>query len=219
MTGTIAFIVKGGPLVAVLLILSIISVSVVIERYWVMRVASGRVRFSRFYKRLEDLMKKGDIVAVEKLAKEQKGIYGRVMEALINRYKMLGGKVDLFTLKDDLNETMNEQMAIESSLLERNLIVMATIGSISTMTGLLGTVIGMIRCFAALSLVGATAATASQQLAVGIAEALVNTAGGLIVAIVAIIFYNYFTSKIDLFSFNMEAVSREFIAGVIGLAR
>ncbi|MGQ9705540.1 MAG: MotA/TolQ/ExbB proton channel family protein [bacterium] len=219
MTGTVAFIVKGGPLVAVIVVLSVISISVFIERLWVMRVAAGRMRFSLFFDKVRDLMRKGDIKGVEEIAKMQKGIYGRAIQILVDKYKLLSGKVDWIAMKDNLNESMHEELAIETSLLDRNLIVMATIGSIANLIGLLGTVEGMIRSFAALSMVGASAAVASQQLAIGIAEALVNAAGGLIVAISAVIFHAYFTSKIDLFSFNIEGVSKEFITGVMAIYR
>jgi len=219
MTGTVAFIVKGGPLVAVIVILSVISISIFIERYWVMRIAAGRIRFSVYFEKIKELVKKGDIKGIEELAKEQRGIYGRVIQILVDKYKLLSGKVEWVAVKDNLNETMHEELAIESSLLDRNLIVMATIGSIANLIGLLGTVEGMIRSFAALSMVGASASVASQQLAIGIAEALVNAAGGLIVAISAVIFHAYFTSRIDLFSFNIEGVSKEFITGVIATYR
>jgi biopolymer transport protein ExbB len=215
MTGTVAFIVKGGPLVAVIVILSVVSISVFIERYWVMRVAAGRMRFSLYFDKIKELIRKGDIDGVEDLARQQRGVYGRVIQILVDKYKLLSGKVDWSAMKDNLNESMHEELAIESSLLDRNLIVMATIGSIANLIGLLGTVEGMIRSFAALSMVGAAASIASQQLAIGIAEALVNAAGGLIVAISAVIFHAYFMSKIDLFSFNIEGVSKEFITGVV----
>ena len=85
-------------------------------------------------------------------------------------------------------------------------IALSTIASISTMVGLLGTVVGMIRSFAALGHTGAVDAT---KLAVGISEALINTAGGLIVAIIGIVMYNVFVTRVDGFNYMMDEASYE----------
>ena len=74
------------------------------------------------------------------------------------------------------------------------------------MVGLLGTVVGMIRSFAAL---GHTGAVDASKLAVGISEALVNTAGGLIVAILGIVMYNVFVTRVDGFNYMMDEASYE----------
>jgi biopolymer transport protein ExbB len=86
-------------------------------------------------------------------------------------------------------------------LLERNLSAISTIASIATLVGLLGTTLGMIRSFKALAKSGAPDAIA---LSLGISEALVNTAGGLLVAICGIIAYNYFFNRIDSFTYQID---------------
>jgi biopolymer transport protein ExbB len=91
-------------------------------------------------------------------------------------------------------------------LLVRNLIALWTSASISTMVGLLGTVLGMIRSFAAL---GHTGAVDASKLAVGISEALINTAGGLICAIAGIVAYNVFVTRVDGFNYMMDEASYE----------
>jgi biopolymer transport protein ExbB len=93
-------------------------------------------------------------------------------------------------------------------LLERNLIALSTIASISTMVGLLGTTIGMIRSFRAMAHAGAPDAV---QLAVGISEALINTAGGLFIAIAAIVAYNVFTTKVDNFNYMLDEAAHEML--------
>ena len=113
--------------------------------------------------------------------------------------------------KEGIEETrraIEEASALESPILERNLSALSTIASIATMIGLLGTTIGMIRSFRAMSRAGAPDAT---QLALGISEALVNTALGLMTAIVAIVLYNYFTTKVDSFTNAMEETSYEML--------
>ena len=101
---------------------------------------------------------------------------------------------------------IQEANGLEVPLLERNLIALSTIASIGTMVGLLGTTIGMIRSFAALGHTGAVDAT---KLAVGISEALVNTAGGLTVAILGIVMYNVFVTRVDNFNYMMDEASYE----------
>ena len=85
---------------------------------------------------------------------------------------------------EEVKRVIEEATMLEMPILEKNLISLSTIASISTMVGLLGTVLGMIRSFAALAKAGATDAAA---LSLGISEALINTAGGIAIAILAII--------------------------------
>ena len=86
-------------------------------------------------------------------------------------------------------------------MLEKNLVFLATIASVATLVGLFGTVIGMIKAFAALSTAGAPDSTA---LATGISEALINTALGIGTSAIAIIAYNVFTTKIDKMSYSID---------------
>jgi biopolymer transport protein ExbB len=86
-------------------------------------------------------------------------------------------------------------------MLSKNLVIISTCASIATLVGLIGTVLGMIKAFAALSQAGAPDATA---LATGIAEALINTALGIGGSTIAIIMYNYFTTKIDSLTYSID---------------
>lgn len=104
----------------------------------------------------------------------------------------------------EMKRSIEEASALEVPLLERNLIAISTIASISTMVGLLGTTIGMIRAFKALAQSGAPDAV---QLSLGISEALINTAGGLFAAIVAIVAYNYFVNKVDTYTYLIDEAS------------
>ena len=86
-------------------------------------------------------------------------------------------------------------------MLEKNLVIIATIASIATLMGLLGTVLGMIRAFSALAATGAPDASA---LSTGISEALINTAFGIGTSALAIILYNTFTSSIDKLTYRID---------------
>src|SRR5439155_18347890 len=109
---------------------------------------------------------------------------------------------------EEVQKAMEEANMLEVPLLERNLIALATIASIATMVGLLGTVIGMIRSFSAL---GHTGSVDAVKLAVGISEALINTAGGLFVAIFSIVLYNVFVTMIDNFNYMMDEATLEVV--------
>ena len=100
-----------------------------------------------------------------------------------------------------IQKEVEEATALELPGLEQNLVILATISSIATLMGLLGTVLGMIRAFAALANAGAPDSVA---LAAGISEALVNTAIGIGTAAIAIIAYNFFTTKIDKLTYAID---------------
>jgi biopolymer transport protein ExbB len=100
-----------------------------------------------------------------------------------------------------LQKDLEEATALELPMLSRNLVVLSTIASISVLIGLIGTVLGMIRAFAALATAGAPDALA---LATGISEALINTAFGISGSTLALISYNYFSSSIDALTFKID---------------
>ena len=101
----------------------------------------------------------------------------------------------------EVQRAIDEAINLETPLLERNLVILSTVSSVSTMFGLLGTTIGMIRAFAAFGETGTVDAT---QLAVGISEALYNTAGGLGAAIISIIAFNFFSTKVDSYVYMID---------------
>lgn len=212
-------IYKGGPLVAGLAFLSVLVVAFALERIWVINQATGKIKPDRFLEMIRRKLEKADVVGIETLCDEQRGSVGRVLKHGVERYETLRGKLDEQRLKIELDLTLKEASAMEGAVLERNMIPIATIGSISTMMGLLGTVIGMIRAFSAISARGEGAKVASTQLAQGIAEALVNTAGGLFVAIIAIICYNYFLSRLDHINFVMGESSKDLITELVLLEK
>jgi biopolymer transport protein ExbB len=96
---------------------------------------------------------------------------------------------------------MEETTALEVPMLSKNMSILSTIATIATLAALIGTVIGMIKSFAAL---GAAGAPDQTQLAVGISEALINTALGIGTSFFAILFYNYFNSNIDGMTYKMD---------------
>ncbi|MGQ9705539.1 MAG: MotA/TolQ/ExbB proton channel family protein [bacterium] len=205
-------VARGGGLVDFLFFLLMLTLTFIIERALNMNQARGKMPFVKFIFELKKLVTQRKIDEAIELSKRQGGAFGKLAMSGLERYKSLPVKDDLQRVKEELREAFSEQSAIEGALLERRLIAIATIASIATMTGLLGTVVGMIRAFAALSAKGRPD---PNQLATGISEALVNTAGGLLTAIISIIFYNFFVNKVDIFNFQMEEITTDVIEELI----
>jgi biopolymer transport protein ExbB len=107
-----------------------------------------------------------------------------------------------------IQKDIEETTQLEMPMLEKNLVILATIVSVATLLGLLGTVLGMIKAFAALATAGSPD---SVGLANGISEALINTALGIGTSALAIIFYNYFTSAIDGLTYGIDETSYSII--------
>jgi len=198
---------EAGPLVAMLIMLLILQVSFVIERTWSLNKAKGTGDMALFLANVRKKIQASDVDGAIKLCAAQKGSAANVMRAGLERYKKLVAEnAPKDKIVAETQAAIQEANGLEVPLLERNLIALSTIASISTMVGLLGTVVGMIRSFAAL---GHTGAVDASKLAVGISEALVNTAGGLIVAILGIVMYNVFVTRVDGFNYMMDEASYE----------
>jgi biopolymer transport protein ExbB len=161
---------------------------------------------------MRNVRKKIDAMDIEGAAdacSKQRGSLANVLRAGLDRYAVVrGASIDRAAKLQEVQKAMEEANMLEVPLLERNLIALATIASIATMVGLLGTVIGMIRSFSAL---GHTGSVDAVKLAIGISEALINTAGGLFVAIFSIVLYNIFVTMIDNFNYMMDEATLEVV--------
>lgn len=197
-------IYKAGPLVSVLFFVSILTIAFALERLWALNLARGKIRPEKVFPQVKNLVEKGDLAAAQERAEAQLGSVGRVLAAVVAKYRTITGRLAERGLREELSLAIREANAMEGALLERNIIPIATIGSIANLIGLLGTVVGMIQSFAAISATGVAEKIAAARLAQGIATALINAAGGLIVAIMAVIFYNYFLHRIDGVVFKIE---------------
>jgi biopolymer transport protein ExbB len=203
------YIKSGGPLVAGLIMLSIMSVTLVFERLFTISRARGKDSIPAFMRAVRKKIDANDIEGAADLCSKQRGSLANVLRAGLDRYQVVrSAQIDRKSKVDEVQKAMEEANMLEVPLLERNLIALATIASIATMVGLLGTVIGMIRSFAAL---GHTGSVDAVKLAVGISEALINTAGGLFVAIFSIVLYNVFVTMIDNFNYMMDEATLEVV--------
>lgn len=205
------YLQEGGPLVALLISLSVMLVAYILERIVSLHKAKGKASVQSFFKKVVTLVQSGDFDGALAACDKQRGSCANVLRAGIDRYRQV--KDTDITAEKKFEETqraIEEANALEVPLLERNLIALSTIASIATMVGLLGTTIGMIRAFNATGHAsgGVIDATA---LATGISEALVNTAGGLFNAIIGIVAYNFFVNKVDAFNYTVDEASYEIL--------
>jgi biopolymer transport protein ExbB len=206
-------IYEGGPLVVILIMIFIMLCVFVVERYFSLYgVSKGKSSVQVYFKKLVTLIQNDDIDGALAACDKQRGTTANVLRAGLDRYREVKGNDEFDAEKKiQLTQTaIEEANALEGPLLERNLIALSTIASIATMVGLLGTTIGMIRAFAATGNVEGGVIDAT-QLATGISEALVNTAGGLLSGIFGIFFYNFFVNKVDAFNYTTDEATFEIL--------
>jgi len=196
----------GGWVVPVLITLTLLDLTLVFERMFSLKKANGRSSITAFLKTVQSNLMNGRIDEAMKACDAQRGSAASIIRTGLERYKSvtLDKKLDAEKKMAETQRAIEEATSLETPLLERNLIALSTIASIATMFGLLGTVIGMIRAFTALARAGAPD---SIQLSIGISEALINTALGLVAAIIGIIAYNFFVTKVDNFTYMIDEAS------------
>lgn len=201
---------KGGAVVAVLIALLMIVLTFSIERLITISTATGRGSIKKFVTKIRSLIAQNNISQAIAECDRQKGSVANVVKAGLLKYDELTKNNELEPEKKVLlvQKDIEETTQLEMPMLERNLVIIATIASVATLMGLLGTVTGMIRAFTAIATSGAPDAVA---LANGISEALINTALGIGTSALAIIFYNFFTSKIDSLTYGIDEASYSII--------
>ena len=206
------YLQRGGPIVGILIALSVMLLAYILERLFTLRRARGQMSVQVFFTRLVDSLRKEDYSGAVAACDKQRGSCANVLRAGVERYSQVMGDTTLNTDKriEETQRAIEEANSLEVPLLERNLIALSTIASIATMVGLLGTTIGMIRAFQATGHAAGGVIDAT-QLATGISEALVNTAGGLFNAIVGIVAYNFFVNKVDSFNYTIDEASYEVV--------
>ncbi|MDR0927392.1 MAG: MotA/TolQ/ExbB proton channel family protein [Ignavibacteria bacterium] len=193
----------GGPLVALLISFIIIAVVYFIERFLSINKAKGKNDPVQFIRKTLGELEKGNLEVALKECDNQRGSVANVLRAAIARFKEIETDENYGPEKKmgEVQRSIDEALNLETPLLEKNLVILSTVASIATMIGLLGTTLGMIRAFRALADSGTVSAT---QLSIGISEALYNTAGGLIAAVISIVSYNFFTTKVDSFVYMID---------------
>ena len=199
----LAMVYKGGYIVPLLITINLILIIFAVERAITLSRARGKGRINVFVKNLQNLLNDNKIEDAIVACDKHRGSLANVMKAGLVRYRSLQ---DDATLEKDqkilaLQKEFEEATALELPMLSKNLVILSTIASISVLTGLLGTVLGMIRAFGALAQAGSPDALA---LATGISEALINTAFGILGSLLAIVLYDTFSTQIDSFTYKID---------------
>ena len=194
---------KGGFIVPILMTLLFTVIVFVIERFITLRQARGAGNIDAFVRGIKGFLDRNDLPGATAACDKQKGAVANVVRAGLGKYAEMAKTTGME--KDEkviaIQKEVEEATTLELPMLEKNLNILATIASVATLLGLLGTVLGMIRSFASLANAGAPDSTA---LATGISEALINTALGIGTSALAIIFYNFFTSRIDAMTYRID---------------
>jgi len=175
-----------------------------VERFLTITKATGTGNIAEFIRRVQFHLANRDVDKAIAECDKQKGSVGNVMKAGLRKYKEMITNTELDSEQKVLNiqKEVEEATALELPMLEKNLVFLSTLASVSTLLGLLGTVMGMIRSFSALGESGG--AEASSKLSEGISEALYNTALGIGTSAISIIMYNVFTTRIDGITFGID---------------
>jgi len=180
----------------ILLFCSILSLAVILERIIYFRRKS-RLKRTDFIKSIKPELNAGKVSRAMEIAQMIDTPFSKVAQAGL----MLAGHEE-----KTISEAMEREITIETINLERFTSIVGTIGSTAVYIGLFGTVLGIIRAFHDISIAGAGGISVVIG---GISEALVCTAAGLLVAIPAVITYNYFIRRIDNFVADMELCASE----------
>ncbi|HEV8512461.1 MAG TPA: MotA/TolQ/ExbB proton channel family protein [Cyclobacteriaceae bacterium] len=199
----LAIIYKGGFIVPLLLSLLMMVITFGIERVITITMAQGKGSTQNFIRKIKSLMESSNVDQALTECDKQKGSVANVVRAGLHKYNELTKNTSIEVDKriQLIQKDIEETTQLEMPMMQKNLVIIATIASIATLLGLLGTVLGMIKSFAALATAGAPDSVA---LANGISEALINTALGIGTSAIAIILYNYFTSKIDALTYGID---------------
>ena len=192
------YFIAGGIFMWGILLASICGVAVILEKLWIF--LTKEKEFTREYrKQLYKALKTESKEEIIKIAKSKRDSVSKIIIKTMENIDLDLDKIEE-SEKEYLEEVIKEAVLGQTGKLEKGMWLLGAVVNTTPQLGLLGTVTGMITSFSALS----ASAESSKTVAAGISEALYTTAFGLIVAIPALIFYNYFNRRIDAVALEME---------------
>lgn len=199
----LGIIYKGGVIVPLLMTLLILVFTFSIERFMTISKAAGKTSAYSFLTKIRTLLSANNTAGVEQECDRQQGSLGNVVKSAMVKYREVEAEANMD--KDQkivaIQKQIEEATELEMPMLQKNLVFLSTIATVATLIALLGTVLGMIKAFASLAQAGSPD---SIGLATGISEALINTAFGIGTSALAVIAYNYFTTKIDSLTYAID---------------
>ena len=198
-------IYKGGIIVPVIHTLLLTVITMTVERVIALSKCIGKEKLAKFLAKIKADLKALNFDAALQHCAAQGGSVANVVRATVQAYKEAdaaqGIKKEVKIAR--IQAAHEEAIAVEMPTLTMNLPMIATIVTLGTLTGLLGTVVGMIKSFQALAQGGGGD---SVELSTGISEALINTAFGMGTSWLAVVSYNFFTNRIDKISFALDEI-------------
>jgi len=194
-------IVRGGPIMGLIILCSIIAFAVFLERIWYLR--SAKIDTRKFMRDISYKVKSNKVMEAVDMCDATKGPIARILKSGIVKYEKP---------RRDMKEAIEDAGIHEVPLLEKNIGVLATIAHIAPLLGLLGTVVGMLKAFQVIEAKAMNMIPVNPgDLAGGIWEALITTVAGLSVAIPTYVAYNYLVSRVDNFVVDMEKSATELV--------
>jgi len=191
--GGLEILTKSGIVGYTIFALSVFALAVVIEKLFTLRM--GKLIPKEDLKLLLDFLRQGNVGDAVELCKRRKSFLSMVV---LDTLRNLGEPT-----KENFLNAFEVSARRRFTELERGMVLLATTAAISPLLGLLGTVLGMVKIFGVLT--GGGAIGSPQQLSAGVAEALLTTILGLIVAIPAVVMYNFFNKRLDKIAAEIEA--------------
>ena len=207
----VSFFKKFGFVFYPLAICSVVALTFIIERLFTFVRSRSRIGTEQFIASIADSLRKENIMEAVSTCEEAGGPLANVLKAGLLRYSQAQIEERDIT-KEEIQEAIEEASLLEIPELERNLPVLGTVAVVSPLFGLLGTVTGMITAFTTIALEGTGD---PQQLAGGISQALLTTAGGLTIAIPCLIFFQLFDSWVNRHMVEISQVSTEIVNQLI----
>lgn len=194
---------KGGFIVPLLIGILLIVLIFSVERFITIAKAKGKGNTTDFVVKIKALVAAQQYDEAISVCDKQKGSLANVVRAGVEKLKIVqsDNSLDKETKVAAIQKEIEEATALELPMLSQNLVIISTCASIATLWGLIGTVLGMIRSFAALASAGSPDTSALSQ---GISEALINTALGIGASVLGIIAYNYFSTRVDAITYSMD---------------
>ncbi|HET6384305.1 MAG TPA: MotA/TolQ/ExbB proton channel family protein [Armatimonadota bacterium] len=181
----------------ILALFSLLSVATIIERG--IRYRNADIDAEEFMGRIRELLRLGKVNEAVNLATQTPGPVAAVVKSAL---------VSIGRSREEIRDTIDRVRMRQAAYLDKHLPVLGTVGATAPFVGLFGTVMGIMRAFHDIAQAGA-AGTA--VVAAGIAQALIATAGGLIVAIIAVIAYNFFLNWSGHFVVEMDTAANEIV--------
>jgi biopolymer transport protein ExbB len=187
----IDYMQKGGPLMWLILLCSVISLAIFLERFTYYHRAS--IRVGELLRGLSNLITRGNFAEALHETAGTPGPVARVIHAAIIRHD---------APRSELKEIVQEAGQLEMPKLERNLGILSTVAFVTPMIGLLGTVTGLIESFVQIS--SQTGFASSTDISTGLYKSLLTTAAGLVVAIPSAVAYSYLSARVNVLMHEME---------------